>query len=135
MLRRSMDTVEVEVESERRMMTKIQTILDNSSHPPHEYLCALSSSHSNRLLHPRCSAERLHRSFVRAAIWTLQQQLALVTLTAEDHYCLLIIIRALVTLDQSSAFLYYCSLFNSTATCGQLNCGYCGFYIQLCLLF
>eukprot|EP00064_Thunnus_orientalis_P000565 superscaffoldBa00000029_g566 len=71
----SLDTFEVV--SGMRMMAKLWAILDNASHPLYEYLCALGSSLSNRLLHPRCSKERFCRSFLPEAI----------TLYNSSHHC------------------------------------------------
>ncbi|KAI3351410.1 hypothetical protein L3Q82_020266 [Scortum barcoo] len=50
---------------ERRALAKLSTIMDNTSHPLHQTVGALSSSFSNRLRHPRCRKERFH-----AAKWT-----------------------------------------------------------------
>ncbi|KAI3357209.1 hypothetical protein L3Q82_015668 [Scortum barcoo] len=44
----------VEVVTNRRMMTKLLSLLDNMSHPPQDTLTALGSSFSDLLLHPRC---------------------------------------------------------------------------------
>ncbi|KAI3369704.1 hypothetical protein L3Q82_024548 [Scortum barcoo] len=46
---------------ERRALAKLSTIMDNTSHPLHQTVGALSSSFSNRLRHPRCRKERFHR--------------------------------------------------------------------------
>ncbi|KAI3352149.1 hypothetical protein L3Q82_020960 [Scortum barcoo] len=46
---------------ERRVLDKLSTIMDNTSHPLHQTVGALSSSFSNRLRHPRCRKERFHR--------------------------------------------------------------------------
>ena len=61
----SLDTLEVV--SERRMMSKLRAILENTCYPLYEYLCALGSSLSSRLLHSHCSKEQFRRSFVPAA--------------------------------------------------------------------
>ncbi|KAI3351303.1 hypothetical protein L3Q82_005849 [Scortum barcoo] len=46
---------------ERRALAKLSTIIDNTSHPLHQTVGALSSSFSNRLRHPRCRKECFHR--------------------------------------------------------------------------
>ncbi|CAI5677697.1 unnamed protein product [Oreochromis niloticus] len=51
----------VEVVSDRRMVAKLSSLLDNISHPMHETVTALSSSFSGRLRHPRCGTERFRR--------------------------------------------------------------------------
>ncbi|KAI3356780.1 hypothetical protein L3Q82_003321 [Scortum barcoo] len=43
----------IEVMGERRALAKLSTIMDNTSHPLHQTVGALSSSFSNRLRHPR----------------------------------------------------------------------------------
>ncbi|KAI3357080.1 hypothetical protein L3Q82_015546, partial [Scortum barcoo] len=50
----------IEVMGERRALAKLSTIMDNTSHPLHQTVGALSSSFSNRLRHPRCRKERFH---------------------------------------------------------------------------
>ncbi|KAI3361701.1 hypothetical protein L3Q82_002059 [Scortum barcoo] len=42
-----------------RMMAKLSSLLNNTSHPLQDTLTALGSSFSERLLHPRCVKERL----------------------------------------------------------------------------
>ncbi|KAI3366512.1 hypothetical protein L3Q82_000642 [Scortum barcoo] len=54
----------IEVMGERRALAKLSTIMDNTSHPLHQTVGALSSSFSNRLRHPRCRKERFRRSFI-----------------------------------------------------------------------
>ncbi|KAI3361502.1 hypothetical protein L3Q82_013653 [Scortum barcoo] len=51
----------IEVMGERRALAKLSTIMDNTSHPLHQTVGALSSSFSNRLRHPRCRKERFRR--------------------------------------------------------------------------
>ncbi|XP_051808801.1 HIG1 domain family member 1A, mitochondrial isoform X1 [Acanthochromis polyacanthus] len=53
---------------ERRMLTKLSSIMDNSSHPLHRTVVELSSSFSMRLRHPQCKKERYRRSFIPTAI-------------------------------------------------------------------
>lgn len=53
---------------ERRMLAKLISIMDNTSHPLHETVRALSSSFSGRLLHPQCKTERHRRSFIPSAV-------------------------------------------------------------------
>ncbi|KAI3377482.1 hypothetical protein L3Q82_008657, partial [Scortum barcoo] len=48
----------IEVMGERRALAKLSTIMDNTSHPLHQTVGALSSSFSIRLRHPRCRKER-----------------------------------------------------------------------------
>ncbi|KAI3351524.1 hypothetical protein L3Q82_020366, partial [Scortum barcoo] len=47
----------VEVVGNRRMMAKLSSLLNNTSHPLQDTLTALGSSFSERLLHPRCVKE------------------------------------------------------------------------------
>lgn len=61
-----LDTVQ-EV-GERRMVAKLSSLLKNASHPLYETVTSLSSSFSDRLLHPKCLKERYRRSFLPAAI-------------------------------------------------------------------
>ncbi|KAI5101598.1 C-C motif chemokine 3-like [Silurus meridionalis] len=61
-----LDTVQ-EV-GERRMVTKLSSLLQNASHPLYETVTSLSSSFSDRLLHPKCLKERYRRSLLPAAI-------------------------------------------------------------------
>ena len=63
------------VVSERRMLSKILTILDFPSHPLHKVLVSYKSSFSNRLLLPRCSTERHRKSFLPVAIKLLNSVL------------------------------------------------------------
>ncbi|TWW69303.1 putative RNA-directed DNA polymerase from transposon BS [Takifugu flavidus] len=51
-----------------RMMAKLSSMLNNTSHPLQDTLTALGSSFSERLLHPRCVKERYRRSFLPAAV-------------------------------------------------------------------
>ncbi|KAI3352314.1 hypothetical protein L3Q82_005281 [Scortum barcoo] len=48
----------VEVVGNGRMMAKLSSLLNNTSHPLQDSLTALGSSFSERLLHPRCVKER-----------------------------------------------------------------------------
>ncbi|XP_036439777.1 uncharacterized protein LOC118817317 [Colossoma macropomum] len=43
----------VQVVGDRRMLARLASMLENSSHPMHETLAALGSSFSDRLLHPK----------------------------------------------------------------------------------
>ncbi|KAK7158641.1 hypothetical protein R3I94_005089 [Phoxinus phoxinus] len=61
-----LDTIE-EV-GERRMLTRLASIMGNTSHPLHEIVSSLSSSFSCRLLHPQCKTERFRRSFIPVAV-------------------------------------------------------------------
>ena len=58
----------MEVVGERRMLAKLTSIMDNTSHPLHDTVESLSSSFSSRLLHPRCKKERYRRSFIPTAV-------------------------------------------------------------------
>ena len=58
----------IEQVGERRMLAKLISIMDNTSHPLHGTLRALSSSFSSRLLHPQCKKERYRRSFIPSAV-------------------------------------------------------------------
>ena len=58
----------IEEVGERRMLAKLTSIMDNTSHPLHDTVGALSSSFSSRLLQPRCRKERYRRSFIPTAI-------------------------------------------------------------------
>ena len=58
----------IEEVGERRMLAKLTSIMDNPSHPLHDTVGALSSSFSNRLLHPWCKKERYRRSFIPTAV-------------------------------------------------------------------
>ncbi|TWW73515.1 RNA-directed DNA polymerase from mobile element jockey [Takifugu flavidus] len=58
----------VEVVGNGRMMAKLSSMLNNTSHPLQDTLTALGSSFSERLLHPRCVKERYRRSFLPAAV-------------------------------------------------------------------
>ncbi|XP_054643404.1 uncharacterized protein LOC129187756 isoform X2 [Dunckerocampus dactyliophorus] len=53
---------------ERRMLAKLTSIMDNTSHPLHDTVGSLSSSFSSRLLHPRCKKERFRMSFIPTAV-------------------------------------------------------------------
>ncbi|GAA6097714.1 glutamate receptor 1a [Tachysurus ichikawai] len=66
-----LDTVQ-EV-GERRMVAKLSSLLENDSHPLYETVSALSSSFSDRLLHPKYLKERYRRSFLPAAIRVYNQ--------------------------------------------------------------
>lgn len=58
------------VVSERRMLCKLHSILDNSTHPLHQVLTPHRSNFSNRLIprQPRCNTECLRKSFLPLAI-------------------------------------------------------------------
>ncbi|KAI3351284.1 hypothetical protein L3Q82_005617 [Scortum barcoo] len=53
----------VEVVGNRRMMAKLSSLLNNTSHPLQDTLTALGSSFSERLLHPRCVKESSSEGF------------------------------------------------------------------------
>ena len=54
--------------SERRMLSRIRSILDNSLHPLHDVLTSHRSTFSKRLILPRCTTERHRKSFLPVAI-------------------------------------------------------------------
>ena len=58
----------VEEVGERRMLVKLSTIMDNTSHPLHPTVEALWSTFSGRLIHPQCRKERYRRSFIPTAV-------------------------------------------------------------------
>ncbi|KAI3352135.1 hypothetical protein L3Q82_020942, partial [Scortum barcoo] len=66
----------IEVMGERRALAKLSTIIDNTSHPLHQTVGALSSSFSNRLRHPRCRKERFHRWVTRVVSLCLAVSIA-----------------------------------------------------------
>ena len=49
-------------------------MMDNISHPMQDNIGALSSSFSDRLLHPKCVKERYRRSFLPAAVRLFNSQ-------------------------------------------------------------
>ena len=57
----------VEEVTERRMLSKLTSIMNNTFHPLHQTVEELSSSFSERLLHPVCKKERYCRSFIPGA--------------------------------------------------------------------
>ncbi|TWW81766.1 putative JmjC domain-containing histone demethylation protein 2C [Takifugu flavidus] len=59
----------VEVVGSGRMMAKLSSMLNNTSHPLQDTMTALGSSFSEWLLHPRCVKERYRRSFLLAAVY------------------------------------------------------------------
>ncbi|KAI2649597.1 RNA-directed DNA polymerase from mobile element jockey [Labeo rohita] len=61
--------------SERRMLSKIKTILDFPSHPLHTVLTSYRSTFSNRLRLPRCTTERHRKSFLPVSIKLLNSEL------------------------------------------------------------
>ena len=64
----------VEVVADRRMIAKLSSLMDNTSHPLQDTLTTLGSSFSERLLHPRCLTERYRRSFLPAVVRLYNQQ-------------------------------------------------------------
>lgn len=62
------ELVPLEVVAEKRIMSKLLTILDNTSHPLHDVFVNLRSNFSWRLIPPRCKSERYRKSFVPTAI-------------------------------------------------------------------
>ena len=76
------------------MITKLLSLMENSSHPMQDTLRALESSSSGRLLHPKCVKERYRRSFLPAAVRPYDQHCSQQTLhthqnrlqTEQSHY-------------------------------------------------
>ena len=62
----SLDSVE-EVR-DRRVLAKVTSIMDNTSHPLHRTVEELRSSFSGRLRHPQCKKERYRRAFIPTAV-------------------------------------------------------------------
>ena len=60
---------------DRRVLGKLMAMLSHGSHPLQDTLSALSSSFSDRLIHPRCVKERFRRSFLPAAVRLFNDQL------------------------------------------------------------
>ncbi|KAJ7341790.1 hypothetical protein JRQ81_007039, partial [Phrynocephalus forsythii] len=57
----------VEEMGKRRMLAKLTSIMNNTSHPLHQTVETLRSSFSGRLRHPRGGKERYRRSFIPTA--------------------------------------------------------------------
>ena len=62
--------------AEKRMLSKLLSIMDNASHPLHDTLVRQRSTFSNRLILPRCTTERHRRSFLPTAIRLYNDSLA-----------------------------------------------------------
>ncbi|KAK3568773.1 hypothetical protein QTP86_017433, partial [Hemibagrus guttatus] len=58
----------VEEVGERRMLAKLRSIMNNTSHPLYGTVEILWRAFSSRLLHPQYRKERYHRSFIPAAV-------------------------------------------------------------------
>lgn len=58
----------IEEVGERRMLTKLTSIMENTSHPLHQTAGALCNTFNSRLLHPQCKMECDGRSFLRTAV-------------------------------------------------------------------
>ncbi|CAI5671505.1 unnamed protein product [Oreochromis niloticus] len=63
-----MELDSIKVVSERRMLSKIKTMLDNSSHPLHDTLVSHRSTFSDRLRLQKSTTERHRKSFLPVAI-------------------------------------------------------------------
>ena len=63
-----MELDSLKVVSERRMLSKIKTMLDNTSHPLHDMLASHRSTLSERLRLPKSTTERHRKSFLPVAI-------------------------------------------------------------------
>ncbi|KAI4898966.1 hypothetical protein NFI96_016196 [Prochilodus magdalenae] len=73
LIRKASDVVGVELDSlmavsERRTLSKLQTIMDNGSHPLYHTVMSHRSTFSARLIQPKCTTERHRRSFLPVAI-------------------------------------------------------------------
>ena len=73
LIRRAGDVVGEELDTlttvaERRMLSRLQSILDNVSHPLYDTLAQQKSTFSRRLLLPRCTTERHRKSFLPVVI-------------------------------------------------------------------
>ena len=73
LIRRGGDVVGEELNTlttvaERRMLSKLQSILDNVTHPLYNTLAQQMSTFSRRLLSPRCTTERHRKSFLPVVI-------------------------------------------------------------------
>ena len=73
LIRRARDVVGLELGSlttvtERRMLSKLHSIMDNVSHPLHDVVVQKRSTFSDRLIPPRCTTERHRKSFLPAVI-------------------------------------------------------------------
>ena len=63
-----MELDSLRVVSERQMLSKIKTMLDNTSHPLHDMLVSHRSTFSERLRLPKSTTERHRKSFLPVAI-------------------------------------------------------------------
>ncbi|XP_062868152.1 phospholipid-transporting ATPase IC [Trichomycterus rosablanca] len=73
LIRKASDVVGVELDSlttvsERRMLSKLKSIMDNTSHPLYNTLERRRSTFSQRLIPPKSTTERHRRSFLPVAI-------------------------------------------------------------------
>ena len=73
LIRKASDVVGVQLDSltevmERRMLSRLQDIMDNTFHPLHSVLDNHRSTFSARLIPPRCTTERHRKSFLPVAI-------------------------------------------------------------------
>lgn len=62
----SLDSVDIILN--KRMTTKLRTVLSLTDHPLRSIFNELKSSFSGRMLMPRCSTQRLRNSFIPAAV-------------------------------------------------------------------
>ena len=73
LIRRAGSVVGMELDSlvtvaEERTLNRLLAVLDNASHPLHTVIIKQRSLFSGRLLLPKCSTDRLRKSFVPRAI-------------------------------------------------------------------
>ena len=73
LIKRAGDVVGEELDTlttvaDRRMLSRLRTIMDNASHPLFSTLAQRRSSFSRRLLLPRCTTERHRKSFLPVVI-------------------------------------------------------------------
>ena len=72
---------------DRRMIAKLSSMLENTSHPLHGTLTSLSSTFSDRLRRPRCLTERYRRTLLPAAVRRHNQLFFLIRFYCILHYC------------------------------------------------
>lgn len=62
----SLDSVDTILD--KRMRTKVRTVLSSKDHPLHSVFNGLKSSFSNRMVMPQCSTQRFRNSFIPDAV-------------------------------------------------------------------
>ena len=103
-----------DVVGERTMLAKLTSIVDNTSHPLHRTVEALSSSFSSRLLQPQCKKITDHSS-------TQPSDCVNQALTEQSHFThFLFFCKYVIVLCKHFFSIYF--LFSSTCTCCILIC-------------